>query len=414
MSGRRTIASPRAILALLTGLNFLNYLDRILVAAVLPKMSAELGLSDFQGGLTATVFLLGYFVTAPVFSALAARYSRRSLIAFGVATWSVATALSGTASNLGMLLAARAIVGIGEASYATLSPTIIDDITPPEKKGKALAIFYLATPLGSALGMVLGGQIAEHWGWRTAFFIGGGPGLLLAITCLWIAEPARRGAVEHTGIVASAKALLRIPQYRRAVAGYIAHTAAVGAFAHWGPTFLVRRFGLKLGAAGTYFGAVTVVAGAIATFVGGRWSDAALARHPGGPAHDDAATRRGTNALLKICALGVLLAAPFTAAAFAAPAAWMFFAMAFVAELGIFLSTSPVNAALLRAVPPELRAASMAFGIFAIHIFGDLGSPPAVGLLLDHLHIVAAMMALPIVIAVAAFLWWPRAREAQD
>ena len=171
MSGRRTISSPRAILALLTGLNFLNYLDRILVAAVLPKMSAELGLSDFQGGLTATVFLLGYFVTAPVFSALAARYSRRSLIAFGVATWSVATALSGTAANLGMLLAARAIVGIGEASYATLSPTIIDDITPPEKKGKALAIFYLATPLGSALGMVLGGQIAEHWGWRTAFLV---------------------------------------------------------------------------------------------------------------------------------------------------------------------------------------------------------------------------------------------------
>ena len=108
MSAR--ITSPRAILALLTGLNFLNYLDRILVAAVLPKMSAELGLSDFQGGLTATVFLLGYFVTAPVFSALAARYSRRSLIAFGVATWSVATALSGTAANLGMLLAARAIV----------------------------------------------------------------------------------------------------------------------------------------------------------------------------------------------------------------------------------------------------------------------------------------------------------------
>ncbi len=156
------------------------------------------------------------------------------------------------------------------------------------------------------------------------------------------------------------------------------------------------------------------MAGAIATIVGGRWSDAALARHPGGPRHDDAATRRGTNALLKICALGVLLAAPFTAAAFAAPAAWMFFAMAFVAELGIFLSTSPVNAALLRTVPPELRAASMAFGIFAIHIFGDLGSPPAVGLLLDHLHIVAAMMALPIVIAVAAFLWWPRARDAQD
>ena len=209
------------------------------------------------------MFLLGYFVTAPLFSALADRYSRRSLIAFGVAAWSIATASSGLAGDLTMLLVARAVVGIGEASYATLAPTIIDDITPPERKGKALAIFYLATPLGSALGMVLGAQIAEHWGWRTAFFIGGGPGLVLAATCLLIAEPARRSTAARPSIIGSARALWQIPLYRRAVAGYIAHTAAVGAFAHWGPTFLVRRYGLPLAQAGTYLGAVIVVAGAV-------------------------------------------------------------------------------------------------------------------------------------------------------
>lgn len=406
------IRRPAAILALLTGLNFLNYLDRILVAAVLPKITADLHLSKFEGGLLATVFLLGYFVTSPWFGVLADRGPRKRLIALGVAVWSIATAASGVATGVATLMLARAVVGVGEASYTTLAPTIIDDITPPDKKGRALAIFYLATPVGSALGFVLGGMIEKAWGWRAVFFVAGGPGLLLAIACLFIVEPARRLAAERTSALASARTLVKIPLYRRTVAGYIAHTAAVGAFAHWGPTFLHDRYHLELKSADFWFGVITVVAGAIGTIVGGRWVDAALARHPGGAAHDDVATRRGTNALLRICAIGVAVAAPFAVAAFASPSAVGFYALAFVVECGIFLSTSPVNAAMLRTVPPELRASSMAVAIFAIHMFGDLGSPPAVGLLQDALPIVAAMMALPALIAVAAIVWWPRAREA--
>src|SRR3954468_8793480 len=129
------IRRPNAILALLTGLNFLNYLDRTLIAAVLPRIQSDLRLSSFEGGLLATVFLLGYFLTAPIFGKLADRGPRKGLIAFGVVVWSLATACSGLAGGLLGLLAARAVVGVGEASYATLAPTIIDDITPPAKKG---------------------------------------------------------------------------------------------------------------------------------------------------------------------------------------------------------------------------------------------------------------------------------------
>ncbi|MEZ4404012.1 MAG: hypothetical protein R3B06_28580 [Kofleriaceae bacterium] len=107
-------------------------------------------------------------------------------------------------------------------------------------------------------------------------------------------------------------------------------------------------------------------------------------------------------------------AAPFAVAAFAAPSATWFFVLVVPVEIGVFLSTAPINAALLRTVPPSLRASSMAVAIFAIHIFGDLGSPPGVGLLQDHLPIVTAMMVLPAILALAAFLWWPRAREAVD
>src|SRR5262245_33250462 len=189
------IRSPLAILVLLTGLNFLNYMDRLVLSAVLPRMQdaralGGLDLTNFEGGLLATVFLIGYFVTAPIFGQLADRgVSRRALIALGVVTWSIATAMTGLADGVWSLVAARAVVGIGEASYATLAPTIIDDMTPPESKGKALAVFYAAMPLGAAAGYMLGGFVATHWGWRTAFYVAGGPGIVLALSCLVMYEP---------------------------------------------------------------------------------------------------------------------------------------------------------------------------------------------------------------------------------
>ena len=148
------------VLALLTGLNLINYLDRLLLSAVLPKVQAELSLSNFEGGILATVFLVGYFATSPIFGALGDRLPRKHLIALGVAIWSLATIGSGLATGLGTLVLARALVGVGEASYATLAPTIIDDITPADRKGRALAIFYVATPIGGALGYIEGNAVS--------------------------------------------------------------------------------------------------------------------------------------------------------------------------------------------------------------------------------------------------------------
>ena len=410
------IRRPTAILALLTALNFLNYLDRIILSSVLPKVQLELNLSNFDAGMLATVFLLGYFVTAPIFGALAERYSRNRLIAFGVIVWSLATAATGLAHSLPAMVIARVVCGIGEASFVTLAPTIIDDITPPHKKGRALAIFYLAVPMGSALGYLTGGYVESLYGWRAAFFVAGGPGVVLAVTCLMIAEPARKLAAVRIKIAESVRILSKIPQWKRTVFGYIAHTATLGAFSYWAPKFLFTRYALDLKVANFKFGVITVVAGAIGTMVGGQWADRAQAKLPGGNTSDEkhttAATRARVNILLKVCAVGVAIAAPFSAAAFLSPGSNMFFAFVFVAEFGVFLSTSPISAALLRSVPAHMRASAMALSIFAIHIFGDLWSPPVLGLLADHLPIVLAMMALPIGLGVAAYLWWPRAREA--
>jgi MFS family permease len=382
--------------------------------------------------LLATAFLLGYFITSPLFGARADKGSRKGLIALGVGVWSIATMASGIADTFTLMLIARVFVGVGEASYATLAPTIIDDLTPPENKGRALAIFYLAIPVGYALGYMLGGFIEARWGWRAAFYICGGPGVLLSLGSLLIHEPARKLREAKGKVLDGLRTLAKLPLFRRAVLGYCAYTAALGAFSYWAPKFIAERFPTSLTTIGLdqtgksivtrtalenanyYFGLATILAGIIGTIIGGRWADWTQRHHPvtADTAFDDPVNKRGTNALLRICAIGMAWAAPLAVAAFLMPAPLTFFAFAFLAEIGLFLSTSPVNAIGLRAVPPELRASAMAAMIFAIHLFGDLWSPTVLGFILDYLVATIAMMALPITFAISAFWWWPRRSEA--
>jgi MFS family permease len=406
------IRRPGAILVLLTGLNLFNYLDRLVLAAVLPKIQLELGLSNFLGGLLETVFLVGYFATAPIFGSLGDRTARKWLIAGGVIVWSAATCASGLATTAAGRVAARAFVGIGEASYATLAPTIIDDITPPEKRGRALAYFYAATPIGGALGYLVGGFVEVRWGWRSAFFVAGGPGLVFALFCLAIVEPARKVLTEKANVRKDLRRLLSVDLYRQGVFGFCAYTAAIGAFSYWAPTFLFKRYGLALNVANFRFGVITVVAGALATAIGGKWADnvrrKVAAEHPA-----EAVERETVRGLLRICAIGSVIGAPLAVACFLSPSPAFFFPLVFFCILALFLGTSPINAVILRSVPPEVRASAMAVSIFGIHLLGDLWSKPFIGMLIDNLPIDLAMLTLPLVVLVSAVIWWPR-RRAQS
>jgi MFS family permease len=408
---------PSAILALLTGLNLLNYIDRYILAAVLPLLQDDLRLSNTAAGALGTIFLVGYFTTSPLFGRLADRTDlrggRRGLMALGVAVWSVATFASGLARGAWSLGAARAVVGVGEASYATVAPTLIDDMAAPDKKGRWLSIFYVAIPIGSALGYVIGGLLGKL-GWREAFWVVGGPGVLAALACLLIVEPARGGRKDlaPSRVWDSIATLTAVPLFRRGVLGYAAQTFALGGFAFWAPKFLVEAYELPVSKGSTTFGAILVVAGGLGTWLGGFWSDrwAARAGGVGGVSADPAEAAKID---LKVCAITGAVAAPLAAAAFLAPSAKMFFILAFVCEVAAFASTAPVNAALLRAVPTELRASAMALSIFAIHFFGDLWSPLVLGALRDVLPVGVAMMAVPLALAVSAGLWVPPAREAR-
>ena len=242
------------------------------------------------------------------------------------------------------------MVGVGEASYATVAPTLIDDMAPPAKKGRWLSIFYVAIPIGSALGYVIGGLLGKL-GWRPAFWVVGGPGILAALTCLLIAEPARRTQKEPGRLRESLATLVRIPIFRRVVLGYAAQTFAVGGFGFWAPKFLSETYGLHVSRGSTLFGAVLVVAGGLGTWLGGWWADRWSAR-AGASLHPLAAARID----MRVCAITGAFAAPLAAAAFWAPSATVFFVIAFFCEVATFASTAPANAALLRAVPAELRA----------------------------------------------------------
>jgi len=407
------IRNPAAILALLTSLNLLNYMDRYVMAAVLPKVQDDLHLSNFLGGSLWPVFLIGYFATSPIFGAIADRGGpgvRKRLLMLSVSIWSVATAASGLVHGVGALVAARAIVGVGEASYATIAPTLIDDLATPAKKGRWMATFAAATPVGSALGFVVGGAVEHAHGWRAAFLVAGGPGLVLAFLCLLIAEPTRGvAAAPFENVLGRARTLLRIPLYRLAILGFCAYTFAIGGFAYWAPKYLHARYGMEPGRASVAFGLVTVAAGFVGTMVGGWLADAAvrkrLKRASARTLDAGAADAETTRANLTVCAFSAALGAPLAAAAIAAPTAVGFFACVAASEAALFLSSGPVNVAILKSVPGGMRASAMALGIFAIHLLGDLWSPPLIGLVADHAPMIWAMMAVPLVFALAAFVW---------
>ena len=176
---------------LLTMMNLLNYLDRWVPSVVKDLFKADLKLTDAQTSLPLTGFVIIYMLTSPIFGALADRWPRKVLIAAGVALWSLATGAAALAIGFWTFFLARALVGVGEAAYATLSPALLSDFYPSDRRNRILTIFYVAIPVGSALGFGLGGALGQHFGWRAAFLICGLPGIAVAAMALMIRDPGR-------------------------------------------------------------------------------------------------------------------------------------------------------------------------------------------------------------------------------
>ncbi len=400
-------------LVVLTLINMFNYIDRYIVPPLFESLKKDPAMghpSDARLGLLMTAFLVVYMLVSPLFGALGDRMSRMRLVAFGVAAWSLATAMGGLVGSFAMLFVARAAVGVGEAAYGTISPAVLADYFVPDRRGRVMAVFYCAIPVGSALGYVLGGMVDAHYGWRAAFFVAGVPGLLLAFVALTVKDPPRgasEGAGEgpaatRPGFASTLRAygtLARNRQYVRTCAGLAAYTFALGGIAAWLPSFFERVRGVPHAQASSIPGAILVVTGFVGTLAGGWLGDRLLPRN--------------RQAYLWVSGVATLAAAPFALLVFTAPAPAVFWTATVVAEVLLFASTGPISAVTVNLVSPGMRATAMAAQIFFIHLLGDVPSPPLIGAISDASSLGTGVLVVPAAVLVAGGVWMRAARGGE-
>jgi len=399
---------PGVLLGVLSGLNLLNYLDRYVAAATLPLILAGLAISDTAGGLLQSAFILTYSLACPVAGWLGDRHPRLRLAAAGVFVWSAATIASGLAPTYALLLLARAVIGVGEASYAVVTPSLLSDCYPPDRRSRVLGIFYAAIPVGTALGYVVGGLVGEAFGWRAAFFVAGAPGAVLAFLLLFLREPAR-GALDPArpagetplGLRASLRALVARPSYVINTVAQVIYTFAMGGLATWMPTYLVRERGLPLGTAASTFGLLLVVAGFLGTLIGGRLSDVFAKRW------------RAAHFTVSGATLAASIA--FTLPAVLSPAPAVYWSALFVTLFLLFMNIGPLNAAMANVLPADLRARGFAVTTMVMHLLGDAASPSLIGLASDRVGLTGPVLATGCLLALAGVvLLWGRATLARD
>jgi MFS family permease len=374
---------PRTALVVLTALNLLNYADRNVLFAVQPLVQNEFHLTKAQLGFLTTTFLGFYMVAAPFVGPLADRYSRKLIIAFGAIFWSGLTLLTAVTHTYSELLVRHTLVGIGEATFVTIAPTFVADLFPEEKRGRILGVFYLAIPVGSAAGYLLGGNLAPHHGWRFPFYVAAAPGFLLALAVLFLREPERGqfDSLKETPERGTIPGLSRNPAFLTATLGMAAMTFSLGGIQVWMPQFLYSERHYSLESANFMFGIIIVVDGILAALAGGWLGDYLL--------------RRMKSSYYFISAASMLLGVPFMIVALFAKGRLMVPAIA-VAAFFLLFNTAPLNAAVINAVGAHIRATAIAVNIFIIHILGDVPSPTMMGWVADKRSLQAAFV-LPVI-----------------
>ncbi len=379
----QTDLQPRTALIVLTALNLLNYVDRNVLFAVQPLVQDEFHLTNAQIGYLTSAFLGFYMIAAPFVGPLADRYSRKLIIVLGALFWSGLTLLTAVTHTYTELLVRHTLVGVGEATFVTIAPTFVADLFAEERRGRILGIFYLAIPVGSAAGYLLGGNLAPHYGWRFPFYIAAAPGFVLALAVLFLKEPERGqfDSLTETPERATILGLARNPAFLTSTLGMAAMTFSLGGIQVWMPKFLFSERGYTLEAANFAFGIIIVVDGILASLAGGWLGDYLL--------------RRMKSSYYLVSAASMLLGVPVMIVALFVKGPLMIPAIA-VAAFFLLFNTAPLNAAVINSVGGHIRATALAVNIFIIHILGDVPSPTMMGWVADKRSLQAAFI-LPVI-----------------
>ena len=369
----------RYALAVMVGINFLNYMDRYVPTAVSPIIQKEFHLNDTSVGLLASSFLIIYAVCALPFGYWADRGVRKIVIGTGVTIWSLATLFTGLAQNFTQLFISRAVVGIGEASYYPAGTSLLGDYFPKSSRGRGMWIWGVGTAFGIAVGFIGGGLIADAFGWRAAFFVTAIPGIFFGVLAFTLREPLRGSAEARGPKVAHTQAsslrnfvgLLKIKTLRYTILAQIFLFFVLAADVSWLPIYMVRHFAIKASTAATISGGLFVVGGLIGT-LGGGWIA-------------DWRSKIKARGNLEVSLAGFLVASISVALAILAPSLTLFVPMFLVSVVALYLYNGPFTAIGQNVVPPSLRASAVTLTLFTAHLLGDSWSPAAVGFLSDKL-----------------------------
>ncbi|RMG40311.1 MAG: MFS transporter [Candidatus Dadabacteria bacterium] len=383
----------RSLLVILSLTNLLSYLDRYILASVLPLIEQELKLTKFESGLLFGAFVPGYIIFSPLFGYLGDRLPRPRLMAAGVLLWGLATIMTGMTTSYVSLIVARLMIGTGEASFGAMAPGYLKDrIKDPVKLNSALALFYAAIPCGSALGYVSGSLLAAAFSWHTAFVIAGAPGIIAGLWLFGLSEIADRDTSD-IHLRSGFRLIFSTPVMWCLIGGYVFNTyslAGVAAFI----SFYGESIGYSTQEIGTYFGITLVVAGFLGTFLGGRF-----ASYLASGRRDPAAT------MLSYIGVTALCGVPFMLLAFTTGDKIIFTVACFIAELFIFAGVAPVNSVIVLLCPEKYVTLTVGVSIFMINLFGTLLSPAVVGWIADNLTLELGLQHLSGALLVSGLVW---------
>ncbi|MFC5608113.1 MFS transporter [Variovorax soli] len=368
------------VFALTFGLMLLDFVDRQVVTAMFPHLQAQWQLSDKQLGALASVVALTVALGSIPLAVLADRWGRVKAIVAMALVWSGATLACGAANSYGALLAARATVGLGEAGYGPAGAAILGGIFPRRLHSAVFGAFQAAGVLGGILGVVLGGWLATHYGWKTAFGVVGAPGIVLALCYLWVRDPARgaspAASISFSGALRSGLGLFRIPIVLWACIGGALQLFVVLSLYSWLPTYIHRSYQVATDRAALYSAAVILVGalGAVA------WGYAADRWGCDGPGR------------LRVVALGCALSGSFLVAAFSfAPSGSWQGACLVMGGFCATCSIGAVPAVVIEAADPGIRATALALVAMAQNLFGQALGPFSTGVLSDSVGLGSAL-----------------------
>jgi MFS family permease len=397
---RPSIGPALGTVLLLVALNLLNYIDRYILSGEMQPIQREFHTSDQQMGALGTAFFVFYMVAAPLTGWLGDRFRRKPLIVTGAVLWSLATLAAVWIHSYSTLYLRQALVGIGEATFCIFAPAVLSDFYPERERNRVLSLFYIAIPVGAALGYLAGGQIGSHWGWRRPFLVCALPGFLVAALYGWIGREPERGASDSISPSLNrntVKGLFTNPAFLTSTFGLATLTFAMGGISWWMPEFLRRTAGMSMGTASLTVGATTVIDGIAGTLVGGWIAQIWL--------------RRDHRALYLLSMWSVALTLPFGALVFFGPRSWAVPSL-FIAEFFLFLNTGPLNAAIVNSVAAPVRATAISINLFCIHFFGDTFSPQIIGAISDRTNLSIGLGATLVFMVLSCAILFAGARHA--